>query len=79
MRLLFIHSDHLEFEVTEEIGDLAETEGVPLEGRMEDCVATFISVESGDADDTDAVVANAATEIRDVAGQLKTTRIVLYP
>ena len=79
MRLLFIHSDHLEFEVTEEIGDLAETEGVPLEGRMEDCVATFISVESGDAEDIEAVVSNAATEIRDVTGQLQTTRVVLYP
>ncbi|MFW6449050.1 MAG: threonine--tRNA ligase [Halobacteriota archaeon] len=79
MRLLFIHSDHLEFSVTEEVGDLAETEGVPLEGRMEDCVATFISVESDDADDTDAVVANAADEIRDVTGQLQTERVVLYP
>ncbi|MFP4628064.1 MAG: threonine--tRNA ligase [Halobacteriales archaeon] len=79
MRLLFIHSDHLEFSVTEEVGDLAETEGVPLEGRLEDCVATFISVESDDAEDTDAVVANAADEIRDVTGQLQTDRVVLYP
>ncbi len=79
MRLLFIHSDHLEFEATEEVGDMAETEGVPLEGRLEDCVATFISVESGDGNDIGAVVENAATEIRDVAGQLETTRVVLYP
>ncbi len=79
MRLLFIHSDHLEFAATEEVGDLGETEGVPLEGRMEECVATFISVESPDADDTAAVVANAADEIRDVTGQLQTDRVVLYP
>ncbi len=79
MRLLFIHSDHLEFEVTEEIGDLAEHEGVPLDGRMEDCVVTFISVESDDGDDTEAVIANAATEIRDVTGQLQTSRVVIYP
>ena len=79
MRLLFIHSDHLEFEVTEEIGDLAEHEGVPLDGRMEDCAVTFITVESADADDPDALVTNAATEIRDVTGQLQTSRVVLYP
>ena len=79
MRLLFIHSDHLEFEVTEEIGDLAEHEGVPLDGRMEDCCVTFISVESADGEDTDATIDNAATEIRDVTSQLQTSRLVLYP
>jgi threonyl-tRNA synthetase len=81
MRLLFIHSDHLEFEATEQAGpdDLAETEGVPMEGRMEDCVTAFMSVESGDEEDVAGVVDNAATELRDVAGQLNTRKLVLYP
>jgi threonyl-tRNA synthetase len=80
MRLLFIHSDHLEFETTQKVNDdLAETEGVALDGRMEDCVTAFISVESGDEADLDGVVANAAAELRDVADQLNTDRVVLYP
>ena len=81
MRLLFIHSDHLEFEAREQAGpdDLAETESVPMDGRMEDCVTAFVSVESDDEADLDGVVANASDELRDVTGQLNTSRVVLYP
>ncbi|MFB6151416.1 MAG: threonine--tRNA ligase, partial [Haloarculaceae archaeon] len=81
MRLLFIHSDHLEFEAREKAGpdDLAETEGVPMDGRMEDCVTAFVSVESDDEADLDGVVENAAAELADVTGQLNTNRVVLYP
>lgn len=80
MRLLFVHSDHLEFETTTEAGEgMGETEGVPMEGRMEDCVTAFISVESEDEADLDAVVENAAAELRDVAGKLNTRKVVLYP
>jgi threonyl-tRNA synthetase len=81
MRLLFIHSDHLEFEAREKAGpdSLAETEGVPMEGRMEECVTAFISVESDDESDVDGVVENALAELRDVTGQLNTPNVVLYP
>ncbi|MEF8907274.1 MAG: threonine--tRNA ligase, partial [Haloarculaceae archaeon] len=80
MRLLFIHSDHLEFEAREEVSeDLAEREGVPLEGRMEECVTVFISVESDDEESIEGVVENALAEIDDVTGQLNTDRVVLYP
>ncbi|MEF8774825.1 MAG: threonyl-tRNA synthetase editing domain-containing protein, partial [Halobacteriales archaeon] len=81
MRLLFIHSDHLEFETTGKAGgdELAETEGVPMEGRMEECVTAFITVESGDEEDLDGVVENAVAELDDVTDQLNTDRIVLYP
>jgi threonyl-tRNA synthetase len=81
MRLLFIHSDHLEFEARETAGPdgLAETEGVPMEGRMEECVTVFASVESDDEADVAGVVENALAELRDVTGQLNTRRVVLYP
>ena len=81
MRLLFIHSDHLEFEAREKAGpdSLAETEGVPMEGRMEECVTAFISVESDDEEDIDGVVENALEELRDVTDQLNTRNVVLYP
>jgi threonyl-tRNA synthetase len=81
MRLLFIHSDHLSFEATEQAGPdgLAETEGVPMSGEMEECVTVFISVESGDEEDLDGTVENATDELRDVADQLGTDNVVLYP
>ena len=81
MRLLFIHSDHLEFEAREKAGpdSLAETEGVPMEGRMEECVTVFISVESDDEADLNGVVENAVGELEDVTGQLDTQNVVLYP
>ncbi|MFB6311486.1 MAG: threonine--tRNA ligase [Salinirussus sp.] len=80
MRLLFIHSDHLEFEAREAVSeDLAEREGVPLDGRMEECVTVFVSVESDDADSVDGVVENAMDELRDVTDQLNTQKVVLYP
>ena len=80
MRLLFVHADHLEFEVTTEADEgIAETEGVPMSGRVDDCVAAFVSVERADEADLDAVVENAAGELRDVAGQLDTREVVLYP
>ncbi|THE64232.1 threonine--tRNA ligase [Salinadaptatus halalkaliphilus] len=81
MRLLFIHSDHLTFETTDKAGpdDLAETEGVPMDGSMEDCVTAFITVESDDENDLEGVVDNALEELEDVSGQLNTRSIVLYP
>ncbi|MFB6233516.1 MAG: threonine--tRNA ligase [Haloarculaceae archaeon] len=81
MRLLFIHSDHLEFETRDTAGPegLAETDGVPMEGRMEECVTAFISVESGDEASVEGVVENALDELRDVTGQLNTHSVVLYP
>jgi threonyl-tRNA synthetase len=79
MRLLFIHSDHLEFDAREEVNDDLAEQDVPLDGRMEDCVTAFIAVESTDEDDPEGVTANAADELRDVAGQMGTRRIVLYP
>jgi len=46
---------------------------------MEDCVTVFTSVESGDEEDLEGVVENALEELRDVAGQLNTNDVVLYP
>ncbi|RQG92734.1 threonine--tRNA ligase [Natrarchaeobius halalkaliphilus] len=81
MRLLFIHSDHLTFETTDTAGPdgLAETEGVPMSGEMEECVTAFLTVESDDENDLDGVVQNAVSELEDVTGQLNTHNIVLYP
>lgn len=80
MRLVLAHADRFSFEATQEVDrDAAETGNPPLEGRMEDCVAVFAGVEADDAADPGGVADRGASEIRDVADRLNTTRVALYP
>lgn len=79
MQLLLIHSDFIEFEakrptkMAEEIADEAR------KGRLEEALCAFIAVEKFDEDDPDAVIAESAKQIADVAGQVKADRIMVYP
>jgi len=80
MRILFLHSDYLEYEVKSKalksIGDIPEGR---RKGRAEEALVCFISAEQRDEADTKAAAASAAKNIEEVAGQLRTKRIVLYP
>jgi threonyl-tRNA synthetase len=77
--LLLIHSDFIEFEAqrptkfAEEITDSAK------KGRLEEALCAFVAVEKFDEDDPDAVVAEGAKQISDVAKQVHADRIMLYP
>ena len=79
MQLLLIHSDFIEFEakrptkMAEEINDQAK------KGRLEEALCAFIAVEKFDEDDPEAVIAEGAKQITDVAGQVHAARIMLYP
>ena len=79
MRLLFIHSDHLEYEARSPVGDLAE----PIEGdkahAYDECLVVFITVESEDEDHGQGLVERVADEITGVMGQVDAPRVVLYP
>ncbi|WP_435175387.1 threonyl-tRNA synthetase editing domain-containing protein [Halorussus sp. AFM4] len=80
MRLLLVHADRFAFEAAAGAGDgPAENEDVPREAQTEDCVAAFVTVERGDAADPDAVVANAAAELRDATDRLNARKLALYP
>jgi threonyl-tRNA synthetase len=48
-------------------------------GRMEEALCAFIAVEKFDEDDPDAVIAEGAKQVADVAGQVKASRIMIYP
>jgi threonyl-tRNA synthetase len=48
-------------------------------GRLEEALCAFIAVEKFDEDDPDAVIAEGAKQIADVAGQVKASRIMIYP
>lgn len=80
MKLLLIHSDYIEYEATKKAlrsaPDLSDDEKA---GRLEEALCAFVTVESVDEEDLASSVRKAAAEIRDVARQVKTDRLMLYP
>ncbi len=75
MRLLFIHSDFIEYNVREKATDIAENIESESE-RVEDVLVVFVSVERNDKMNT---AENAAEEIDNVAKQIKANKIFIYP
>ena len=74
MRILFIHSDYIEYEAKQRaIKDAEEIE--KKNEKIEECLVAFISVEEGDRE----IIEKTAEEIEDVAKKVKANRIVLYP
>ena len=80
MRVLFLHVDYLEYEVTgkalKSIGDLPKEK---RSGRVEEALVCFISAEKRDEKDPKAAALAAAKNVEEVAGQVHTKRVALYP
>ena len=79
MQLLLIHSDFIEFEAKRPTKMAEEIEDQAKKGRLEEALCAFIAVEKFDEDDSEAVIAESAKQIADVAGQVKANRIMIYP
>ena len=79
MQLLLIHSDFIEFEAKRPTKMAEEIDDSAKKGRLEEALCAFIAVEKFDEDDPEAVVAEGAKQIADVAGQVHASRIMLYP
>jgi len=77
--LLLIHSDFIEFEAKRPTKMAEEVEESAKKGRLEEALCAFIAVEKFDEDDPDAVIAEGAKQVADVAGQVKAHRIMIYP
>ncbi|MDK2783290.1 MAG: threonyl-tRNA synthetase [Thermococcaceae archaeon] len=80
MKMLLIHSDYLEYEVKDKA--LKKPEEISEEqkkGRLDEVLAAFISVEKVDEQNPEEVVEKAVKEIEDVAAQVKTKNIFVYP
>ncbi len=75
MRILFIHSDYLEYKIREKALKEAEEYSIDHE-RIEDPLVAFISVEDKD---NESIAEKAVREIEDVAEKVNANRIVLYP
>ncbi len=78
MKLLLLHSSHLEFQPHKKAVDSAEDcDKEPR--RIEECLVVFNAFEAGDERDMSHVIERADEEIRDVAEQINVERIVVYP
>ena len=79
MQLLLIHSDYIEFEAKKPTKFAEEIEEAAKKGRLEEALCAFVAVEKFDEDDPEAVIAEGAKQIVDVASQVHADRIMLYP
>jgi len=80
MRVLFLHVDYLEYEVKEKA--LKSAPDIPASKRrerVEEALVCFVSAEKRDEANLASVAKVAAENVADVAGQVHTKRVVLYP
>jgi threonyl-tRNA synthetase len=77
MRLLLIHSDHIEYHAKKQT-PYAEA-GASLEDSLDEALVAFCAVEAADEQDIPTVIQRAVTEIRETAEKLGVDRIMLYP
>ena len=80
MRVLFLHVDYLEYEVKAKA--LKSIEDIPesrRRGHVDEALVCFITAEKRDEANPKAAAKAAADNIRDVATQVQTKRVVLYP
>ncbi len=80
MRLLLIHSEEFSYAVRERaIPEPEQLEDAHRTETLHDVLVAFCTIEKDDENNPQQVASNAAKEIADVAEQVKTKRIVLYP
>lgn len=78
MKLLALHSDFIEYEITKETSMAEELPDEFKKDRMEEVLAVFTTVESVD-EENPYITEDAASEISAIAQQVNTDRIMLYP
>jgi threonyl-tRNA synthetase len=81
MKLLFIHSDYIEYQCTKEAlrKGYEEITDELKSGRLDEALTVFTSVEKFDEDVRNEVITEAVKQIQEVADQVKTNRVMIYP
>ncbi len=80
MRILLIHSDHFEYEVKDKaVKHPEEISEAQRKGSMDEALVVFCTIEKDDEKDPDLIKTKASDSIREVAEQVGTKNIVLYP
>src|SRR2546429_2157785 len=80
MRVMFLHVGYLEYEVKEKA--LKSGPDIPASKRrerVEEALVCFVSAEKRDEANLASVAKVAAENVADVAGQVPTKTVVLYP
>ena len=77
MRLLLIHSDHIEYEARKKT-KVAEEDAVPKDA-LDEALTVFCAVESVDEENIEDAIRQATDEVVSTARQLGTTNIMIYP
>jgi hypothetical protein len=70
MKILLIHSDYTEYEVTERTKLAEEIEDSLKKGSMAEALTVFATIEKEDEGKEDEVIERGAEEIASVAGKL---------
>ena len=79
MQLLLIHSDFIEYETLRSTKYAEKIDETQRKGRMEEVLVAFTAVERVDEKDAEEVIRRAAESIKDVAAQVKTRKVLIYP
>ena len=77
MRLLLIHSDHIDYEAKKPTSMAEEAEN--LRDSMDEALVAFCAVEAADEKDLEDVVEQAVVEIAKTASRLDVPRVMVYP
>ncbi|MBU7044677.1 MAG: threonine--tRNA ligase [Theionarchaea archaeon] len=78
MKILALHSDFMEYEITKKTSMAEEIPDMKGSDRMENVLAVFTTVES--VDETNPhIVEDASSEISSIAQKVNTTQIMVYP
>ena len=78
MKILTLHSDFIKFEAKKKaIKDAEEAE--KAEHEVKECLVVLSSVEKRDEKNPEAVAKKLVSEVKDIAEQVKSDKIVLYP
>ena len=80
MRLLLLHCDRFEYAVREEaLKNPEELSDANKGGKFQDILVAFTTIEKEDEANPDEVVMKAAESILEVANQVQTRRVLVYP
>ena len=80
MRVLLIHAESFEYQVREKAVEEPEKfEASRSHGQMENVLVAFCTIEKDDEKDPVRVAANGSEAVREVADQVRTKNIMLYP
>ena len=78
MKILTLHVDYIKFRpIKKALKDAGEVDKTQKE--VKDCLVVLTSVEKNDEANKEAIVKRLIHEINDIASQIKTKSIVLYP